>query len=195
MRWPNMDESSRCTAKAKRTGRRCERACAPGCRVCRVHGGAAIQVVDAGQRRLQEQKATELARRGVAGLDLSAYSDPFKALEFSVAHSHALAERLAGIVGQIPDDQLRWAGKTGDHVRGEVIVLQKALDSCRGAAADALRLGLDARRAGIQQSTVDMLDAALELALNASGIGLERRAEARAIFRKQIKVRDDEPAA
>jgi hypothetical protein len=58
-----MDDTKRCTAKAKRTGQRCERAAVPGTHTCRVHGGAAIQVVAAGQRRLAEQKAARLAEK------------------------------------------------------------------------------------------------------------------------------------
>src|SRR5260370_40269638 len=124
-----MADSKRCPATAKRTGQRCERACLPGGKVCAVHGGGAIQVVAAAGRRVQEQKATALAKRTVSGLDLTQYSDPIAALEFAVGYTHALATRLAGLVEQIPDDQLAYRTKSGEHLRGEVVAAQRALDS------------------------------------------------------------------
>src|SRR6266566_3441448 len=75
-RWPDM---TTCTAKAKRTGQRCERASVPGTPVCRLHGGAAIQVVAAGQRRLAEQKATRLAEK-LGAVDGMFSTDPAEVL-------------------------------------------------------------------------------------------------------------------
>ena len=136
----------------------------------------------------------ELARRTMWQVDLSRYSDPVQALEFAVSFTHRLAARLAEMVEQIPDDQLVYRTKTGEHLRGELTAAQRALADLRAAATDSLRLGLDARRIGVRQQTVDMLDRALDLALTASGIGFDRRAEARETFRKNITLVRDETA-
>ena len=136
----------------------------------------------------------ELARKTVVGMDLSGYSNPVQALEFAVGFSHALAVRLAWLVEQIPDDHLAYRTKTGEHLRGELTAAQRALSDLRAAATDSLKLGLDARRIGIRQQTFDMLERALDLALTASGIGFDRRAEARETFRKNITLMRDETA-
>lgn len=49
-----VDESRQCTATAKSTGERCERAAIKGGNVCHVHGGAAKQVKKKAQERLDE---------------------------------------------------------------------------------------------------------------------------------------------
>lgn len=188
-RWPQMDDSKRCTATATRTGERCQRARLPGATVCATHGASVGRVRDAAARRVQEQQAMTTAQRLLANVDLSRYSDPFAALEFAVSYSYALAERLAAIVSEIPDDQLRYPGKAGEQLRGEVTAAQHALDSVRHAATDALKLNLAEKRIGVQRQTVDMMDRALDMALEASGIGLDGRHSAREVFRANIRVR------
>ena len=49
-----VDESRQCTATAKSTGERCQRAAIKGGNVCHVHGGAASQVKKKAQERLDE---------------------------------------------------------------------------------------------------------------------------------------------
>jgi hypothetical protein len=51
---PMVDESRQCTATAKSTGERCQRAAIKGGNVCHVHGGAASQVKKKAQERLDE---------------------------------------------------------------------------------------------------------------------------------------------
>jgi hypothetical protein len=65
--------------------------------------------------------------------------------------------------------------------------MQKALDTLRGAAVDALKLGIDARRAQIQQETVDKLDRALALALTEAGVGYDRIGDARRLFAERLR--------
>ena len=128
------------------------------------------------------------AKRYVTGVDLTQYADPFAALEFAVSYSYALAERLAGIVTTIPDDELRYAGKVGEQLRGEVTAAQRALDSLRAAATDALKLNLAERRMGIRQQTADMLAQALNAALEVSGADLAGKARAREVYRRTLRV-------
>lgn len=71
-----------------------------------MHGGAAGKV----QRAAQTQRAVDRAQRQAGCLDLSRYTDPIDALEFVMARSCALAERLVAIMDDIPDDQLRNQG-------------------------------------------------------------------------------------
>lgn len=49
-----MDENRRCTATAKSTGERCQRPAIKGGNVCYQHGGAASQVQEKAQERLDK---------------------------------------------------------------------------------------------------------------------------------------------
>jgi hypothetical protein len=181
-----MDPSKRCRATSNRTGEQCARARVPGSTVCSTHGGSTPQVRAAAERRVQEQQAVEVARRRVSADDLARFSDPISALEFCVGYSHALAVRLAGLVDELPDDRLRYTAKNGEHLRGEVVAAQKALDQLRAVSVDALKLGIDARRPRMQQETADLLDHALNLALQEAGIGWDRMEAARKMFGKHM---------
>lgn len=65
-----------CTARAKGSGRRCKRRVSPGAVVCRMHGGAAPQVIAAAERRV----ALAGVEREVARLGLRVEVDPLDAL-------------------------------------------------------------------------------------------------------------------
>ncbi len=130
-------------------------------------------------------------------VDLSRYADPVAGLEYAVSASYALAERLTQIAGGIPDGELVWRNKSGEHLRGELTAAQKALADLRAASDAALKIGLDARRISITEQTADMLDKALDASLTACGIGWDGRAKARQVLREHLKIamaRDDEPA-
>ena len=185
---PAPPPKARCTAHSSRTGEPCKAWPVRGATVCRKHGGGAPQVRAAAEKRLQEQRAAEVARRGVAGLDLSEFSDPYDALEFAVGYSHALAQRLAGLVDAIPDSELRYQGRISEQLRGEVTAAQAALRDLRQGATDAAKLGLAERRVAIHQQTADMLERALDLALARAGLDLAAQAEAREVFRRNLTV-------
>ena len=57
-----VDSDRQCTATAKSTGERCERAAIKGGDVCHVHGGAAEQVQKKAQERLNEMADSTTAK-------------------------------------------------------------------------------------------------------------------------------------
>lgn len=59
-----------------------------------------------------------------------------------------LALRLLSLVEAIPDAELRYQGKLGEQLRGELTAAQRALSDLRQAAEGALKLGLAEPRAG-----------------------------------------------
>lgn len=63
-----MDDTRRCTAKAKQTGKRCKRAAILGGTVCKIHGGGAPAVKNAAKQRLLDA-ADPAAKRLVELLD------------------------------------------------------------------------------------------------------------------------------
>ena len=176
----------KCTGHKSDTGEPCPAWAIKGGKVCRGHGGSAPQVADAAARRVQEREARALATKMVGEVELAKYADPFEALEFAMAYSYAFADRMARVVETIPDDQLRYEGKLGEHLRGEVVAMQRALSDCRQAAEGALKLGLAERRQRLEEDQVELLARALDMALTASGLDLSGQHKARTILQREL---------
>lgn len=177
----------KCTAHKASTGEPCPAWAIKGGKVCRGHGGAAPNVADAAARRVQEQSARALATKMVGEVELARYADPFEALQFAVSYSYAFADRMARVVEAIPDDKLRYEGKLGEHLRGEVVAMQRALSDLRLAAEGSLKLGLAERRQRLEESQIEQLARALEMALTASGLDLPGLDKARHILQRELE--------
>ena len=151
---------------AQQTDRQTMRATPPpGASVCKWHGGATKAARDKAAQRVQEAQAVALARKMVGEVELARYADPYDCLEFVTSYSFAFAERLAKVVEAIPDDKLRYKGKLGEQLRGEVAAMQRALaDACR-VATDSVKLGLMERRARIEETQLQQLTVAVEAVL------------------------------
>jgi hypothetical protein len=181
-------DDRRCTAHNAKTGAPCKAWAIAGGRVCAGHGGRAPQVREAAAQRHQEQQAMELARRTLPQEDLARYADPFSALEFAVSQSYRMAERLTGLVDELPDNQLRWAGKTGEHIRGEVVALQKALDSLRMTAEGTLKLGLAERRQRLHEKQVAAILDAMNAGLAKAGLAPAQEQAVRAEVSRRLRL-------
>lgn len=175
-----------CRATSKSTGRRCKRRPVPGATVCVKHGGGAPQVQDAAARRLQEAEARKLAVQMVGEVELARYADPFDCLEFVTSYSFAFAERLAKVVEGIPDSELRYEGKLGEQLRGEVAAMQRALSDAGRIATDSLKLGLAERRQRIEEKQVDQLIRAIQVTMDKLGLDLAQQDQARRILRAEV---------
>lgn len=176
----------KCTGHSSKTGERCKRWPLKGSTVCTSHGAAAPQVREKAAQRYQEQQAAALARKQVGDLDLTQFSNPLDALEFSISYGYALASRLAKLVEQIPDTELRYQGRISEQIRGEVTAAQTALRDLRTSAAEAGKLGLAERRIGIQQATIGLLDKALSATLQKAGLDFGQVDQARQVFREEL---------
>lgn len=89
----------RCTAKANRSGARCRKAAIAGGKVCRSHGGGAVQV----QRRAAERRALEQAR---ALLDTERDADPAKVLAACVKAGAAILHGARAALAEDDADDL-----------------------------------------------------------------------------------------
>jgi len=144
-----MDDSKRCTATANRTGKRCGLARIPGTTVCSVHGGSAPQVREAGQRRVAEARARELAKRLEVDPD-QFDGDPYVALRDLLARDQAEVERFGRLAVALEDGELTYRTRSG------VEQLRAALDAYR-AERDALGRHLDLLlRAGVAERLIQM---------------------------------------
>jgi len=183
---PAVAGREKCTATSKQSGKRCGHWPVPGATVCKWHGGGAPQVRAAAERRVQEQQALALARKAAGEVDVAAFGDPFTALETALAHQHALALRLLALVEAIPDGELRYRGKMAEQLRGEVTAAQTALRDLKASAEGAMRLGLAERKAKISEARVDLMERALMVALQATGLSLDGQQRAREVLMREL---------
>lgn len=180
-------DSRRCTGHNARTGLPCKAWAIKGGTVCWYHGGSAPQVREKARQRAEAAEALALARKTAGDIDLSAFSDPFAALETALGHQHALALRLLALVEAIPDDQLRYRGKIGEQLRGEVIAAQTALRDLRGAAEGAMRLNLADRRVQVSERQIDLMERAMRTTLQQCGLDLDGQDKALQILARELR--------
>ncbi|NMR29940.1 hypothetical protein [Crystallibacter degradans] len=107
-----MDDSRRCTSKAKQSGERCKRAAIIGGTVCKIHGGGAGQVIAAAERN----RELEAARRELSALGEPEDIDPAQALLRLISWKYGEVQWLRAQVRDLPADDLAW-GRT-EHRAG-----------------------------------------------------------------------------
>lgn len=151
-----MNEDLRCTANAK-SGGRCKNPVVPGTTVCRFHGGAAPQVVAAGQRRLALHEAEEAARTLGLLIDISpeqALLDEVQRCAGMVAFYQRQVEQIANVSAQ----DLVW-GRTKDKVGGMdsgttyesgptawLVLFNQERDRLTRVCSAAIKAGIEERR-------------------------------------------------
>lgn len=181
-RWPGM---TTCSATSTTTGERCGRAPAPGSDVCKRHGAAAPQVKAAAARRVAEAKIVEQASAELARLNVEPIGDPLAELSKLAGQAVAWKDRMGARVNKLTE--IRYEGGLGtEQLRAEIALFERAMDRCASVLTGMARLDIDERMTGIRSRTADMLTAALEAALAATGLDVERQWQARDVFRSHL---------
>lgn len=159
------DGRRRCTAHSSRTGKRCKKAPMKGLTVCLAHGGGAPQVAAAAKRRVVEQEAAaELAR-----LDVEPLNDPLSQLALLAAQAVAWKDAMAARVNALTS--LRYEGTgSGEQLRAEVALWERALDRCEKFCTSMARLNIDERIAEISQTQSRIMVSFVAVALARFGI-------------------------
>lgn len=167
----------KCTG-TRRDGTPCGKWPIRGAKVCPTHGGSAPQV----RAKAAQNLAAQAARKAFGRLvDVSTpVEDPLTELQKLagdvVAWKEYLAEKIQDIERLSYDSEI-----TGEQIRGEVQLWERALDRCNTVLATCARLDIDARLATISEKKADVVIAAIEAALDAAKVpGADRPAAMRA---------------
>jgi hypothetical protein len=152
----DLTAGEKCTATAKRSGRRCTHYPMKGSTVCAQHGGKAPQVMAAAERRLVDAEASAIVRRLLADPDAAPVFDP--AWELA---------RIAGRMGHAVDvlgdrvNEIDAAGKIeyrdANLVRRLNVLVEaweRLLGEYRRTLTDMTRLGIEARMSGRMEDRV-----------------------------------------
>jgi hypothetical protein len=150
---------------------------------CPLHGGNLPGPRIAAERARLEEKIGRAAQRlGIA----NPVENPLHALQ-----------KLAGEVLQWKDlcrEQLAelatvgYSGMTGEQVRAEIIVWERALDRSITALATLARLNIDERLAVIEEQQAKMVRQAFAAGMEELGVGAEQRAAAAKIFARHLRI-------
>lgn len=154
-----------CSATSKRSRERCRRHAARGSTVCVMHGAKAPQVRAKAARRLAEARATaSLAEQGVT--PLGDPLDAFKGLtEEVVAFKDFLAARVAELRAALTRED-----RTGhEDVRADLAAYERALDRAGKLLGDYVRLGIEDRRAALDERRAALVEVVLLRVLAALG--------------------------
>jgi len=174
----------KCGGKKKQGGGTCTQPAGwgtphPGTGRCKLHGGCAPSSVIAG---VEAQAERLLYQR-----DAAPVTNPLEALQSLAGRALALEQVIGEKVNELRS--LRYEGEGGgEQIRGELQVLERSMDRAGKLLVDIAKLGIEDKLAGIRQRTLDMLERALDAALESSGADLAGKAKAREAFRRNLKV-------
>jgi P27 family predicted phage terminase small subunit len=156
-----------------------------GLDTCRKHGGKSLaQLREEGRNRILEAQArAELAR-----LDVPPVTDPLTELAKVAAQAVAWKNAMGEKVNELTSLRYEASAGTGEQLRAEIALWERALDRCVATLTAMAKLNIEDRLAGVRKQTADMLERALDAALEASGTGLDGKQKAREAFRRQLKV-------
>jgi hypothetical protein len=86
-------------------------------------------------------------------------------------------------------NKIRYAhSKAGEQLRVEILLYERALERFAKILIDISKLKIEERLAGIRQQTADMLERALDMALEESGVGLEGKQAAREALNRHLRI-------
>ena len=151
----------------------------PGSGNCHFHGGSSPN----GRAHALTQQAERLLYKH----DAAPVTNPLEALQALAGRALALEQVIGEKVNELRSLRYETEGG-GEQIRGELQVLERAMDRCGRMLTDIAKLGIEDKLAGIRQRTLDMLERALDAALEASGAPLDGKAKAREAFKRQLKV-------
>lgn len=150
---------------------------------CRKHGGSmASHAVHAATEQFTLDVRERIGRLIVTPVD-----DPLTELARLagevVAWKDAIAERVSFLT------DIRYDGeKSGEQIRGEVIVFERALDRCNAVLTSMAKLNIDERMARVTEKQAEFVANALATAMNHMGLDVHQQQEARALVARELRL-------
>lgn len=151
---------------------------------CRMHGGASPQAKTAAERRQVEGEARAL----LAELGVTPVDDPLAALLRLGGQVLAWQEATAALVNQL--DHIRYQGGSGEQLRAEVALYERAMDRAANVLSAIARLRIDERLAEVTQRQAEAVIGAIEAGLEAAGVTGDRMIEARRVAARHLRLVD-----
>lgn len=132
--------------------------------VCGAHGGHAPRSKAAAEGRAVEEKI----RKTLGRLTSTPVTNPLEDLLALGGKAKAWMELLETHVAEL--ERLRYSSEGGEHIRGEVVLFERAMEACRKVLVDVARLDIDARLASITETQIGLAMQLLDAVLRRRGI-------------------------
>ncbi|MEU8968157.1 hypothetical protein AB0D11_02580 [Streptomyces monashensis] len=179
------DGKPRCWGHSKKTGLQCGRPARPGQHVCRFHGGNAPQTIKAAERRVAEAELVTEVHKQLARLDVAPVDNPLTALAELAGQVVAFKDALADRVNQL--SEIRYQAGTGEQVRAELVLFERALDRCNSVLSNMGRLNIDERLARVSEQQVETLTGAVDALLTHLGVTGDQAVEAKRFLARKLR--------
>lgn len=149
---------------------------------CWLHGGSTTTHRTAATREVVRREIAEAVE--ILGADPIA--DPLRALQELAGQVWAWKNALAA---RVDLDVLRYESNVmTEQTRGEVQMLERAMDRCNTVLATIARLNIDERLAAIDEATAVMLVRAVEAGLAAVGVTGPAADQARQVVSRHLRL-------
>ena len=169
---------AQCVAKSKRSGERCGVAAVRGELRCYHHLGKSFALVKA------DRDAAALAGRLLASKgNPQPVENPLEQLALLAGELIAFKDATSALVGDLKE--LRYKGKSGEQLRAELGLYERAQDRCGRMLVDIARLNIDSRLAAISEAQAQQLEVILIATLATFGIS-GRDSEVRQVVAQQL---------
>jgi hypothetical protein len=121
--------------------------------------------------------ARQQAGAELAALDVAPVGDPLAQLALLAGQAVAWKDAMAGRVNHLAG--LRYEGTgSGEQLRAEVALWERALDRCERVLVAMARLNIDERLVKITEGQADLMEKALRATLAEIGLDLEEQERA-----------------
>jgi hypothetical protein len=121
----------------------------------------------------------------VRELGFEPVSDPLSQLQAVAGELVAVKDMLRGEVERV--EQLRYEGRSGEQLRGELVAYQASLRDTVNALAIIARLGIDERLAQISEKQAGVVLAAIDAMLAHLGISGQEAADAKKVAARHLR--------
>ena len=175
---PWVTNLSGCYARKRGTEKQCGAPPIRGTHVCKVHGGMAPQVRERGQERIAQARAASF----LSTQDYGPVDDPLGEL-LKLADEAIVAKDY--FKSQI--ESLRYQGNTGEQLRAEVALWERAMDRCDKILSNIVRLGIQECVTRVKEAEMVLLGQALDRILDRLQLTPAQRAMSEAIVVEELE--------
>lgn len=179
---------ARCSARLRQSDGNCRKEAGWGTDhlgegSCRLHGGSTPTVSRGAKLRQAEREGAELLAR----LNVPAVTDPLSELAKLAGQVIAWRDSMADQVNKLTT--LGYENdKTGEQLRTDVALFERAMDRCINVLGTIARLKIDERLVRIEQQRVDLVADALAATLTDLGLDPDARQQATAGLVRRLRL-------
>lgn len=183
----------RCTANAKKTGKRCTKWALKGLKVCRVHGGANKVSREAGLRRHAEKQRTKAIEAKAAKLlaheGLTPVEDPLAELARVANAARELMHSLGARVNALNSVE-SFDDRNAPHIRVEAEMYERAIDRTARLLDMLVKHGYTERQVKVQEQQVMMMAGVLVRVLTSLGLPTDQLHQAKQLMAEEFRQLD-----